>query len=164
MKFSVATYNIHKGFSHLTRRMVIHELKEKLHGLSADMLFLQEVQGVHDRHAGRYHDWPGKPQHEFIADTMWHEVAYGSNAVYRHGHHGNALLSRYPDRRARERGHLGARVRKPRTAALRDQARRGTPALHCLNVHLGLVRARPAVADPRAGRPHQRDACRGTRR
>ena len=35
MQFTVATYNIHKGFSHLTRRMVIHELKEKLHGLSA---------------------------------------------------------------------------------------------------------------------------------
>src|SRR4030095_12766320 len=76
MKFSVATFNIHKGFSHLNRRMVIHELKEKLHGLSADLLFLQEVQGAHHRHAGRYHDWPGKPQHEFIADTMWREVAY----------------------------------------------------------------------------------------
>ena len=126
MKFSVATYNIHKGFSHLTRRMVIHELKEKLHGLSADLLFLQEVQGVNDRHAGRYHDWPGKPQHEFIADTMWHEVAYGRNAIYRHGHHGNALLSRYPDRRARERGHLGARVRKPRpcSTARSSSARR----------------------------------------
>ena len=27
---------------------------------------------------------------------MWHEVAYGRNAVYRHGHHGNAVLSRFP--------------------------------------------------------------------
>ena len=93
MKFSVATYNIHKGFSHLTRRMVIHELKEQLHGLEPDVLFLQEVQGVNHRHAWRYHDWPQRPQHEFIADTKWHEVAYGRNAVYRHGHHGNALLS-----------------------------------------------------------------------
>ena len=57
-RFTVATYNIHKGFSQLTRRMVIHELRERLHGLAADILFLQEVQGVHDRHAARYRDWP----------------------------------------------------------------------------------------------------------
>src|SRR5438105_12589190 len=90
MRFTVATYNIHKGFTHFTRRMVIHEVKERLHGLSADILFLQEVLGIHERHAFRYTEWPGKPQHEFIADAMWREVAYGKNAVYRHGHHGNA--------------------------------------------------------------------------
>src|SRR6266446_10523710 len=60
MRFTVATYNIHKGFSHLARRMVIHELRDRLHGLSADILFLQEVQGAHRRHALRYRDWPGK--------------------------------------------------------------------------------------------------------
>ena len=36
-----------------------------------------------ERHALRYRDWPRKPQHEFIADEFWHEVAYGKNAVYR---------------------------------------------------------------------------------
>src|SRR5215471_13537926 len=96
MRFTVATYNIHKGFSHLTRRVVIHELKEKLHGLAADILFLQEVQGAHGRRERRHRDWPGKPQHEFIADTIWREVAYGRTAVYRQGHHGNAVLSRFP--------------------------------------------------------------------
>src|SRR5215831_10631068 len=80
MRFTIATYNIHKGFSHLRRKVVIHELKERLHGLSADVLFLQEVQGVHRRHARRYRNWPGKPQHEFIADAVWHEVAYGRSA------------------------------------------------------------------------------------
>src|SRR4051812_43484921 len=72
MRFTIATYNIHKGFSHLNRRMVIHELREKLRTLNPDIVFLQEVQGVHERHVGRYHDWPGKPQHEFIADEVWH--------------------------------------------------------------------------------------------
>ena len=38
---------------------MIHELRERLHGLDADILFLQEVQGLNDRHAGRYRDWPG---------------------------------------------------------------------------------------------------------
>src|SRR6266542_4051883 len=61
MRFTIATYNIHKGFSHLTRRMVIHELRERLRGLAADILFLQEVIGVHERHAGRYRDWPRTP-------------------------------------------------------------------------------------------------------
>ena len=51
MRFTVATYNIHKGFTQLTRRMVIHDLRERLRGLSADVLFLQEVQGVHKRNA-----------------------------------------------------------------------------------------------------------------
>src|SRR2546427_2871702 len=75
--------------------MAIQELKERLTGFSAAILFLQEVQGVHRRHARRYRDWPGKSQHEFIADKVWHEVAYGRNAVYHQGHHGNAVLSRF---------------------------------------------------------------------
>ncbi len=157
MQFTVATYNIHKGFSHLTRRMVIHELKEKLHGLSADLLFLQEVQGVHHRNAGRYHDWPGKPQHEFIADTMWREVAYGRNAVYRNGHHGNALLSRFP-MLSHENEDISAHAFETR-GILHCEIRisEKAPVLHCLNVHLGPLRARPAVADPGARRPHPRD-------
>ena len=138
MRFTIATYNIHKGFSHLTRRMVIHEVRERLHHMAADVLFLQEVQGSHEHHAVRYNDWPGKPQHEFIADQVWREVAYGKNAVYRHGHHGNALLSRFPivvnenedisAHRFESRGLLHCVVRLgPRM-----------PDLHCINVHLGL--------------------------
>jgi endonuclease/exonuclease/phosphatase family metal-dependent hydrolase len=138
MQFTVATYNIHKGFSHLTRRMVIHELKEKLHGLSADLLFLQEVQGAHHRNAGRYHDWPGKPQHEFIADTMWREVAYGRNAVYRNGHHGNALLSRFP-MLSHENEDISAHAFETRGLLHCElEIEPDAPSLHCLNVHLGL--------------------------
>jgi endonuclease/exonuclease/phosphatase family metal-dependent hydrolase len=138
MRFTVATYNIHKGFSHLTRRMVIHELREKLRGLSADILFLQEVQGAHHRNAGRYRDWPLKPQHEFIADSVWHEVAYGKNATTRHGHHGNALLSRFPIV-AQANQDISAHAFESR-GLLHCVMRlhRGMPALHCMNVHLGL--------------------------
>ena len=39
----VATYNIHKGFSQFNRRMMIHELRERLRSLGADIVFLQEV-------------------------------------------------------------------------------------------------------------------------
>jgi len=138
MRFTVATYNIHKGFSQLNRRMVIHELRERLAGLDADILFLQEVIGVHERHAARHRDWPAKPQHEFIADRSWHEVAYGQTAVTRHGHHGNAVLSRYPIV-AQENEDISAHAFESRgllhcEVKLDERA----PILHCLNVHLGL--------------------------
>jgi endonuclease/exonuclease/phosphatase family metal-dependent hydrolase len=138
MRFTVATYNIHKGFTHFRRRMVIHELRERLHGLAPDIVFLQEVQGTHERHADRYHEWPGKPQHEFIAGAVWNEVAYGKNAVYRHGHHGNALLSRYPIV-GHENQDISAHVFE-RRGMLHCEIRLGArqPALHCINVHLGL--------------------------
>ena len=138
MRFTVATYNIHKGFTQLNRRMVIHELRDRLHGLSADILFLQEVQGVHRRHARRYRDWPGKSQHEFIADTVWHEVAYGRNAVYHQGHHGNAVLSRFPIV-AQSNQDISAHAFESRGMLhCVLQLKRGLPPLHCINIHLGL--------------------------
>lgn len=93
---SIATWNIHKGFSQFNRRMVVHDLRERLRALDADIVFLQEVQGRHERHAARHADWPAAPQHEFLADGVWASHAYGRNMVYDHGHHGNAILARFP--------------------------------------------------------------------
>src|SRR5207248_6883144 len=100
MTIDVVTYNIHKGLSHFNRRMIIHELRERLRGMNPDILLLQEVQGDHTHNAERFRDWPAKPQYEFIADATWSDVVYGQNAVYDHGHHGNAILSRYKVLRA----------------------------------------------------------------
>jgi endonuclease/exonuclease/phosphatase family metal-dependent hydrolase len=137
-RFTVATYNIHKGFSQLARRMVIHELRERLRGLAADILFLQEVLHTHERHATRYREWPTRPQHEFIADAVWHEAAYGRNAVYPHGHHGNAILSRFP-MLAQENLDISAHLFESR-GLLHCEVELGDrqPSLHCINVHLGL--------------------------
>lgn len=93
---SVATWNIHKGFSQFNRRLVVHELRERLRALDADIVFLQEVQGRHERHAQRHRDWPAAPQHKFLAEDVWSSCAYGRNMVYDHGHHGNAILARFP--------------------------------------------------------------------
>ena len=49
----IATFNIHKGFSRFNRRMTVHDLREKLGSLGAHVVFLQEVQGSHDRRAAR---------------------------------------------------------------------------------------------------------------
>jgi endonuclease/exonuclease/phosphatase family metal-dependent hydrolase len=100
----LATYNIHKGvlreffgLRHLSR---IHELRSGLHELHADLVLLQEVQGKHERHADRFDHWPEERQDQFLAKSpalkRVFESAYGSNAHYLHGHHGNALLSRFP--------------------------------------------------------------------
>lgn len=92
----IASYNIHKGLSFFNRRLVLHDVRERLMEINADVVFLQEVQGHHARHAGRFQTWPSNPQHEFLAGDIWRDAAYGKNAVYDHGHHGNAILSRYP--------------------------------------------------------------------
>jgi len=41
-ELSIATYNIHKGYSALNRRFVLHELRESLHKLNADIVFCKK--------------------------------------------------------------------------------------------------------------------------
>ena len=134
----ICTYNIHKGFSHFNRRMVIHDLRDRLRGLDADIVFLQEVQGLHMQHARRHGDWPKQAQHHFLAEGTWVDSAYGGNAVYDHGHHGNAVLSRYPiigstnqdvsDHRFERRGLLHCEIDVPGI----------DKPVHAVCVHLGL--------------------------
>ena len=52
--------------------------------------------GAHEVHPMHFENWPDTPHYEFLADTMWSDYAYGRNAVYPEGHHGNAVLSRFP--------------------------------------------------------------------
>ena len=82
-RLPIATYNIHKGFSQFNRRMVVHELRDRLRALDADIVFLQEVQGLHERHAEAHEDWPDEPQHEFLAEDVWEDHAYGRNVDLR---------------------------------------------------------------------------------
>ncbi len=94
--FKVLTVNVHKGFTSFNRRFMLHELREAVRQVSADLVFLQEVLGTHQRHAGRVTNFPQEPHYEFLADSIWTQYAYGRNAVYTDGHHGNALLSKFP--------------------------------------------------------------------
>lgn len=137
-KLQVVTYNIHKGFSQFKRRMSVHDLRDRLRGIGADVVFLQEVQGLHEKHSARHINWPAAPQYEFLADSIWNDFAYGKNAVYDEGHHGNAILSKYPITRwdnedismhdSEHRGLLHCEIAVP------DWPH----TLHCINVHLGL--------------------------
>lgn len=92
----VLTYNIHKGFNATNLRFILHEIKNLLRHINADVIFLQEVHGERNISNNRFDDWPNNRQFEFLADQVWHHYAYGKNAIYKSGHHGNAILSKYP--------------------------------------------------------------------
>lgn len=96
--FKVLTVNIHKGFTTFNRKFMLHELREAVRAVGADVVFLQEVMGTHVKHATRISNYPQTPHYEFLADEIWGQFAYGRNAVYDNGHHGNALLSKFPIR------------------------------------------------------------------
>ena len=133
----IVTYNIHKGFSQFNRRMMVHELRERLRCLNPDIVFLQEVQGLHLGHAENHDDWPAEPQHEFLAEEVWHDAAYGSNMIYDHGHHGNAILSRFPILHAHNQDVTHLRFEKRGLLHCRIELPGGLGA-HCVCVHLSL--------------------------
>lgn len=132
----IVTYNIHKGFSQFNRRMMVHELRERLRHLNPDIVFLQEVQGLHLGHAGKHPDWPSRPQHEFLADELW-ESAYGRNMIYDHGHHGNAILSRFPILHAHNQDVTHLQFEKRGMLHCRISLPDGR-LVHCVCVHLSL--------------------------
>ncbi len=92
----VLTLNTHKGFTAFNRRFMLHDLRDAVREVGADVVFLQEVLGSHELHATRQKQWPTAPQYEFLADTIWGHYSYGRNAIYPEGHHGNAVLSKFP--------------------------------------------------------------------
>jgi len=136
----IITVNTHKGFTALNRRFILPELRDAVRTLGADLVFLQEVLGTHQSHARRFRNWPPTPQYEFLADSMWTDFAYGRNAVYPEGDHGNALLSKFPILRYEnldvsiagneERGLLHSVLDVP-----------GHREVHTVCVHLGLREA-----------------------
>jgi len=139
VKLRLLTINLHKGFSPLNKRFILPQLSRCIHSVKADVIFMQEVVGENIRKAAKHKDWPAKPQHEYIAGEAGFDHVYGKNAVYTFGHHGNAILSRYPillydqvdisTNRVEKRGMLYAKLKLPGRAG----------GLHCVCVHLGLL-------------------------
>lgn len=137
----VLTVNVHKGFTSFNRRFMLHELREAVRQVSADLVFLQEVLGTHHRHAGRVANFPQEPHYEFLADSIWSQYAYGRNAVYDNGHHGNALLSKFPI--VRYENHdisVNGPERRGMLHCLLQPPMHRTP-VHAICVHLGLQEA-----------------------
>lgn len=143
-RLRVATYNIHKGVRGLgpVKRLEIHNLGQGVESLDADLVFLQEVRLFHHRDARRFRQaqagWPEQGQADYLA-PQGYAVAYRTNAVTRHGEHGNALLSRWPigkvahhdvsDHRFEQRGLLHVQVQWQGVQ------------VHAVVVHFGLMHA-----------------------
>ncbi|HET8694040.1 MAG: endonuclease/exonuclease/phosphatase family protein [Burkholderiales bacterium] len=140
----VATYNIHKGVMGMgpTKRLEIHNLGLAVEAFDADIVCLQEVRRFHHREARHFsrtdyghRSWPHLAQADYLAPEGY-EVAYRTNAVTRHGEHGNALLARWPigeiyhhdvsDHRFEQRGLLHTTVQWRQIQ------------IHVVVVHLGL--------------------------
>jgi endonuclease/exonuclease/phosphatase family metal-dependent hydrolase len=134
----IATYNIHKGVQGLgpVRRLEIHNIADAVAQLGADIVCLQEVRKLHRREERYFTRWPELPQAEFLCPEGYCSV-YRTNAITRHGEHGNALLSRWPvmahahedmsDHRFEQRGllHVELEVDKHH--------------IHAIVLHLGLI-------------------------
>ena len=141
----VATYNIHKGVRGVgpRKRLEIHNLGLGVEALDADLVFLQEVRLFHRRESRRFDrtwfGWPEQGQADYLAPEGY-DVAYRTNAITRHGEHGNALLSRWPigdvdhhdvsDHRFEQRGLLHVPVLLATAAPL-----------HAVVAHFGLMHA-----------------------
>lgn len=138
MNLKVLSYNIHKGFSTLPFDFVLEEIKKSILLVNADIIFLQEVVGENIKKSKKVKNWPDLSQFEFLADTVWKHYAYGKNAVYSTGHHGNAILSKYPIEafenfnvskiRLEKRGILYSKVKIPEL----------NKSLHLFCLHFGL--------------------------
>jgi endonuclease/exonuclease/phosphatase family metal-dependent hydrolase len=139
-RLRIATYNIHKGVQGLgpSRRLEIHNLGHAVEQFNADIVCLQEVRKMHRREAAYFKQWPEEAQADFLAPEGYN-VVYRTNAITRHGEHGNAILSCWPvlahthedmsDHRFEQRGLLHAEVAVDGVS------------VHVVVVHLGLIRA-----------------------
>ena len=126
---SAFSYNIHKGFDAGNLNYVLTDMKTALHSISPDLVFLQEVIGE-DTKSGR------EPQFASLAQELWPNQAYGKNLIHDLGHHGNAILSKFPilssqnfelsGNRFEKRGLLHAQVKAPET-------------VHLFSTHLSLL-------------------------
>ena len=134
----VLTVNVHKGFTIFNRRFILPELRDAVRSEHVDIVFLQEVIGSDEKHSARFPDWPDLPQYEFLADTIWPDFAYGKNAVYPHGHHGNAVLSKFPILHSENRD-VSMDTHEKRGLLHCEMALPGrSDRLHVICAHLGL--------------------------
>ena len=117
------SFNIHKGVGWRTRKSTLNQIQAQIIELQPDIILLQEVLGS---------------QFETLSSEKWPHCRYGKNAVYKNGHQGNAILSKFPIsyvenidlsmHRYEHRGLLHTILQLPE---------QGNP-LHLLCVHLGL--------------------------
>jgi endonuclease/exonuclease/phosphatase family metal-dependent hydrolase len=138
MIFKVLSYNIHKGLSTGNLKFILPQIRSVLHEINPDFVCLQEVLGHHVRHKKHLPERPDISQFEYLAREIWPHFAYGKNAVYQKGHHGNAILSRYPIRSSKNMNVSTNRLEKRGILHAVVELSEGKHTLHVMCVHFGL--------------------------
>lgn len=137
----ILTYNVHKGYCTGNRRFMLDAMRERIARTGADIVFLQEIHGYAQKSARkrRRASYPEQPHFEYLAEQAWPHYAYGCNAIYRRGDHGNAILSMHPFSRW-ENIDVSLFPRSSRSIlhGVIEIPGYGAP-LHTLCVHLGLL-------------------------
>ncbi len=137
----VLTVNIHKGFTFFNRKFILPELRDAVRSVGADVVFLQEVTGSHAKHPDKFDNYPETPHYEFLADSIWPQFAYGQNAVYTNGDHGNAVLSKFPIVRFQNHDVSISGPEKRGLLHCEMQVPGRSVNLHAICVHLSLTEA-----------------------
>ena len=136
--FKLLTYNIHKGFAAGNIQFVLENIKESIKSVHADVVCLQEVLGHHTTHSVKVKNWPTTSQFEFLAGETWPHFAYGKNAVYDKGHHGNAVLSKFPIRSWTNEDVSYSKMERRGLLHTVIERKRAKYPVHIFCVHLGL--------------------------
>ncbi len=90
MRFTVVTWNIHKGIGGADRRYRVERIVQTLADLRPDVALLQEV--AEDMPRSRFHD-----QAQLLSEELgMRHVAFGPEHRFSVGGYGNAILSRWP--------------------------------------------------------------------
>jgi len=134
----VLTVNIHKGVTAFRRRNMLQDLRDAVRADGSDLVFLQEVSGPTAPSTGRGARTHVGGDHEYLADEIWDDHAYGRNAIADGRDHGNALLSRFPITAWRNHD-VSLKGDEPR-GLLHCVVQPDAPAaaVHVVCVHLGL--------------------------
>lgn len=96
MTLKIISFNIHKGFGPGNIRFSLSQIKKFLAEENADVVFLQEAVGEHTGKKIIIPDFKTNNQVDYLAEGLYPFSIYGANKIHAKGHHGNAILSRFP--------------------------------------------------------------------
>ena len=131
------SYNIHKGQGPAGLRFTLPEIREFLRLEAADIVFLQEAVGEHKGKKLNIDGFPNNNQVEYLAEDLYPYMIYGGNKHHRLGHHGNAILSRYPLEKVEN--HNISQNRFESRGLLHVTLDYHSEEIHLFNTHLNLL-------------------------
>jgi len=94
--FVITSYNIHKGMSPLNRQVKMQGIAQALDAVGSDVSVSTRSARTKSQTNMQYNEYPDQSQHEWFGEFLQLQNSYGKNSEYENGHHGNAVLSRFP--------------------------------------------------------------------